>query len=376
MANTFTNILPVLTKAAQVVSREAIGFTKAVTLDTSAVSGSLDQTVNVPKSPVATSATWAPSLAPTLGDTTATGVQLTLSTAKEVKWHVTAEQANAMDRGDATAMSWMERQSAQAFRTLGNAVDAYLFDLAYKASSRATGTAGTTPFTSNLDEVAALARILNDNGAPQMGRKLILNPAAYQELQERFSGLTSTAGRDLFEGGIAPIAGIQPSLSANVTAHTAGTGAAYLANKTAGWAVGDTTLNLDTGSGTILAGDVILATTGGRYYVVRTALSAGALVINDPGIRVAVANNGVITRQASYTPNVCLTPDAIYAIVRAPAQPNNLPNGWQSTIVVDPVSGIPFGVLAIPGDGVIHYSARILYGGVVVERGHIATLMG
>jgi hypothetical protein len=272
-------------------------------------------------------------------------------------------------------MTWFERQSGQAFRTLANEVDAALALVAKLGSSRAVGTAGTTPFQSNLDDFAAVARILNDNGAPASGRKIVLSPAAWQEIQERYSSLTQTVGRDAFEGGVPPIAGITPILSNNAAAHTAGTGASYLANKTAGIAVGDTSLPLDTGSGTILAGDVILMGTGGRMYVVKTALAAGSLTINDPGIRVLVANNAVVTRQAAYTPNLCLTPDAIYAVIRAPEQPAGLPNGWMHDIIVDGQSGIPFGVLAIPGDGVTHYSARILYGATVVESAHIATLM-
>lgn len=374
MANSFTNILPVLTKAAQTVSREAIGLIKSINLDTSDQGASLGATINLPKAPAGSPAAWTPSLAPALADTTATGVQLTLSLAYEVKWHVTAEQGRAMDQGDANAMSWYERQSAQAMRALANQIEAYFAGIAYKASSRAIGTAGSTPFSSTLDDAAQLARILNDNGAPMFGRRLVLSPAAWAELQERFTSLTKTAAGGL--GELAEMAGLQPILSNQLTAHTAGTGAGYLGNKTAGHAVGDTTVPLDTGSGTILAGDVILVGTGGRMYVVKTALSGGSLVINDPGLVVAAANNVVVTRQAAYTPNLALTPDAVYGVIRAPLQPARLPNGWEHTIVRDDVSGIPFGVLAIPGDGVTHYSARALYGGVAVESRHIATLMG
>lgn len=374
MANTFTNILPVLAKAAQTVSRESCGFTKSITLDASPEGGNLGQTVNVPKSPAATAASWTPSLAPALGDTTATGVQLTLSNAYEVKWHVTAEQEAAMNGGAANAMSWFERQAAQAMRTLSNQVEAYLFSLAYKASSRATGSAGTTPFASNLDSFAALAEILNKNGAPMADRRLVCDPAAYREMQERFASVTSTKAG--FSGELPPVSGIIPVLSNQVTTHTAGTGTGYLLNKSPSIGLGETTVPVDTGSGTVLAGDVILMGTGGLMYVVKTALTGGNIVINDPGIVAVKNNNTVITRQASYTPNVCLTPDAIYGVIRAPKQPTELPNGWAHEIVSDAVSGIPFGVLRIPGDGVVHYSARVLYGAVVVESAHIATLMG
>jgi hypothetical protein len=374
VANTFTNVLPVLTRAAQVVSREAIGFTRAITLDASDQSASLGQTLNIPKSPAGSATAWTPSLAPTLVDQAATGVALTLSLAYKSDWHVTAEQEAAMDSGAANAMSWFERQAQQAMRVLGNQVDAYFYDLAEKACSRAVGAAGTTPFSSNLDLFASVGQILNENGAPMMGRKLVCNPAAYAELQERFANVASTQAG--FSGELPAISNLTPALSVNITTHTKGTGSGYLVNKTAGWAVGDTSLNVDTGSGTIIAGDVVLATTGGRQYVVKTALNGGVVVINDPGIKTAVANNGVLTVQANHVKNLAMTPDAIYGIVRAPRQPTDLPSGWNHTVVVDAVSGIPFGILRIPGDGVTHYSARILYGGVVVESGHIAAVLG
>jgi hypothetical protein len=374
VANTFTNIIPVLTRAAQVVSREAIGFTKAITLDGSDQTASLGQTLNIPKSPAGSATAWSPSLTPTLVDQTATGVQLTLANAYKSDWHITAEQEAAMDSGAANAMTWFERQAQQAMRVLANQVDAYFYDLAAKGCSRAVGTAGTTPFASNLDLFASVGQILNENGAPMMDRRIICNPAAYAELQERFANVTSTQAG--FSGELPAISNLAPVLSVNVSTHTKGTGTGYLVNKTAGWAIGDTSLAVDTGSGTMLAGDVVLATTGGRQYVVKTALSGGTVVINDPGIKTAVANNGVLTVQANHVKNIALTPDAIYGIVRAPRQPMDLPGGWNHTVVVDPVSGIPFGILRVPGDGVTHYSARILYGGIVVESGHIAAVLG
>lgn len=377
MSNTFTNILPVLTESAQVVSREAVGIARAITLDTSDQGVNLGASINIPKAPAATAGTWTPAVVPTTGDTTATGIQLSMSTAKEVTWHVTAEQEAAMNRGNANAMRWMSQMSAQAFRTLANAFEAYLFALAYKGSSRAAGTAGTTPFASDLSAASAVGQILNENGAPMGDRSLIVNPAAYNNLQARFANVAASvpaAQRAFGDGDLPMIAGLMPRLSNQITQHTAGTATGYLLND-ATPAIGDTSLTVDTGSGTILAGDVILGGTGGRYYVVDSALSGSTVGIGDPGIYgEALADNEVLSIVGNYTPNLALSRDAIYACVRAPLQPES--PLFQQEIVVDPVSGIPFGVLRWAGDGLIHYSARIIYAGAVVEQGHIATLMG
>lgn len=378
MANSFTNILPVLTKAAQVVSRESVGMLRSVNLDASPQGVNLGATINLPKAPAASSTTWTPAVNPTTADTTATGVQLSLTLAKEVPWHVTAEQASAMNKGDATAMRWFELQASQAFRTLANTIELYLWGLARLGSSRAIGTAGTTPFASTLAAAAQVAQILDENGAPAQGRSLVMNPACAANAKALFANVASTQDRSSFGAGILPeISGLMPQMSNQIAAVTKGTGASYLVNKTANLAVGDTTIPMDTGSGTILAGDVFLIGTGGLYYVAKTALAAGSLTINDPGIYKAALNNAVVTVQATHVQNIALSRDALYAVVRPPLQdPDLASSGQEQVTVVDPVSGIAFGVYKKIGDGLTHYSARVIYGGVVVESRHIATLMG
>jgi hypothetical protein len=376
MANTFTNILPVLTKAAQVVSRESIGILRAVNLDTSPDAIQMGASIYLPKAPAAAASAYAPSITPTVVDTTATGVSLTMTLAHKSDFHVTADQARAMNRGDATAMRWFELQAAQAYRVVANTIESYLFGLAYKASSRAIGTAGTTPFASTLDDVAKVAQILDENGAPAQGRSLILNPAAMALARARFANVASTQDRASFNAGLLPeISGLTPQMSNQITKHTKGTGTGFLLNKTAGWAVGDTTLAVDTGTGTIVIGDALLVGTGGREYIIKTALTGGNVVINAPGIFEAAANNAVLSVGNSYVPNLAMSRDAIYACVRAPLQDEDN-RVAESTIVVDPVSGIPFGVYKQVGDGLTHYSIRAAYAAAVMESAHIATLKG
>jgi len=73
-------------------------------------------------------------------------------------------------------------QFAQAMRTLVNEVEADLAAL-YVAASRAYGTAGTTPFGTNLAEAAQTLKILQDNGAPTGDLQLVINTAASATLR-------------------------------------------------------------------------------------------------------------------------------------------------------------------------------------------------
>jgi hypothetical protein len=72
--------------------------------------------------------------------------------------------------------------------------------------------------------------------------------------------------------------------SAGVARHTAGTGASYVTN--GALAIGATVIPVQTGSGTIIAGDVV--TIGNYKYVVTSALSGGNVTIGAPGLREAV----------------------------------------------------------------------------------------
>ena len=69
-------------------------------------------------------------------------------------------------------------------------------------------------------------------------------------------------------------------MAQDVKEHTAGTGSGYLVDD-ASLSKGDTTITVDTGSGTILAGDVV--TIASQKYVVATALSGSTFTITSLG---------------------------------------------------------------------------------------------
>jgi hypothetical protein len=70
----------------------------------------------------------------------------------------------------------------------------------------------------------------------------------------------------------------------------------YLSN--GAFAIGDTTISVDTGTGTILAGEVITFAGDSIEYLVARALASNVVTIASPGLRAAVADNTAITVQA------------------------------------------------------------------------------
>lgn len=368
-----TMIFPTITQAAQTVSREAVGFCRAVTLRGSEEPAAQGQTVRIPLQPTLSATNYTPSLAPSLTDRTITAVDVTLSQAREVNWHITGEQMRGLDNGNADAQNDLRTAAEQAFRTLANEIDGYIFDLVRVGAWRAEGTAGTTPFGSDLTACATIGRVLNEGGAPLAERKLVLDPAAYANLQARFANVQTTRDDASFSRGeIPPISGLTPFLSIKATQQTAGTGSSW--TLASAHSAGATTISVTGGSGTILAGDIV--TIGGRRYVVKTGLSSGSFTINAPGLVAAAASGAAVTvNNTAFTPNIALTPDAVYMVARPIAQVRATPS-FEYETVVDTVSGIPFQVAMQYGDGVARISVRVLYGGAVITPQHIAVLLG
>lgn len=158
--------------------------------------------------------------------------------------------------------------------------------------------------------------------------------------------------------------------------HTAGTGAGYLLNQATGAAIGATELALDTGSGTIVVGDVLRLGGDGTGYLVAQALDAGDLMINAPGLLQAVADNATATVGAAYVGNLGFHRSAIHLVTRAPAMPEGGDAADDVLEVTDPVSGLAFQVAVYRQYRQVRYEVGLAWGVKAVKPEHIALLLG
>jgi hypothetical protein len=166
-----------------------------------------------------------------------------------------------------------------------------------------------------------------------------------------------------------------------ITQVTKGTGANYVTSGST--AVGVKDIALVTGTGTVLAGDVVtFAADANNKYVVGTGVAApGTITLNDPGARVVIATANALTVGNSYTPNVAFARSAIQLITRPPAMPIG-PDGRAMDMaddvmmVTDPISGITFEVAVYRQFMQLVYHVRLAWGAQAVKDEHIATLMG
>lgn len=390
MANTLTNLIPNIYEALNIVSRERVGFIPAVTKNSSAERAALNQSILVPIAPAVTSeADNTPAVtAPDTGDNTIDSVTMTISNSKHIPVRWNGEETKGL-QGAGNFGDIKTQRFAQAFRRLSNLIEADVA-LSYKEASRAVGTAGTTPFNTanDISDFANVLRVLDDNGCPPDGLKLVLSNAAVQNLRGKQSNFykANEAGTDelLRDGKIMRAMGFDIGQSGQVIRHTKGT-AASATLTSADYAVGSTALTLaSAGTGTFVAGDMvnIAGENNGIWYGVASGdtdvSDGGTLTLNKPGLTIAqTTNTSAVTVPASnWYANLAFHPTAIQLITRAAAMPEDGDMAEDSIMVTDPVSGLVFEVLQYKQFRQTVYHVSIAWGYKVIKPAHVAVLFG
>jgi len=387
MSTTLTGLIPTLYAALDVVSRELIGFIPNVTMDAQASSAAVGQVVRSPVVPQAALEDITPGIDPAnSGNQTIDMVDVTItkSQAYPIRW--TGEQQLSVSQ-NGVVNTVLANQFTQGFRTLANAVEVDIGSL-YVAASRAFGTAGTAPFgTANtMTDLAQMNKILDDNGAPQGDRVMIVNSTARAELEGKQSHLfkvneAADAGALLRERELRRLMGFVMGYSAGVRTHVKGAGAGYLINNAATEAIGQTTLTVDGGTVNVTgirAGDVITAAGDANNYIVRTGITAtsGDIVIAQPGLLRAAADNAALTIGNNYVANMGYTRDAIILAARAPAMPIGGDAADDVLTLTDPLSGLSFQIALYRQYRQVKYEIGLSWGVAAVKPQHMAILMG
>lgn len=377
MANTLTNLIPNVYAALDVVSRELVGALPGVTRDAKADRIASNQTLRIPQAPSNTTSSYTPAMSvPSAIDQTIGNASLTLSKNKYAGFSWTGEEIYAMDQGPGF-LTIEQNQIAQAFRAIVNEMENDVCNALALGASRAYGTAGTAPFASTLGDSAQVRKILDDNGAPTSNRSLVINTsagAALRTLGQLTKANEAGNSMTLRDGELLNLQGFSVRESAQIYNGTAGTGTSYLINNGSGYAVGSTALTLDTGTGTILAGDII--TIGSNKYVVTVALTANVVTIAAPGLVAAVADNATVTVNATSARNLAFSSDALILATRLPMFPAQGDLAIDNEIITDPRTGISFDLRVYPGDGMVLYRIHALWGWVAPKPNHAAILLG
>jgi P22 coat protein - gene protein 5 len=334
----------------------------------------IGDTVKVPVAPTRSTSDYTPAMTTTAGtDATASTVDVQITANKFVSWNMTGEQLRSLENGG-TDMEWVRQMIAQGMRALRNGAEIAACTAIKQGASRAVGTAGTNPFASNIDIIPDARKVLFDNGAPMVDLQMCIDSTAGTAarklgiIQQAYQAGNDSERRS---GDLLRQFGFQIRESAGIGLHTIGTGASYLLN--GALAVGDTTVTVDTGSGTILAGDIVTFAGTSTKYVVNTALSGATFAIGRPGSRAIEADNDAVTVGGAYTANLAFERNAVVGIMRPPVMPPN--PLMQNTLISDPM-GMTYLLCQIAGDGMATWRLHLAYGFKVVQTEHVAIVLG
>lgn len=378
MPNTLTNLIPSAYRALNVISRELVGFIPSVTLDPSADMLAANQTIYIPQAPVNSAGKdITPAMAfPTAAYQTIASKSHTLSKQRAFPFSWQNEERKSLDAGPGY-LSINEQQIAQALRACVNEIEVDIAVAAKNGASRAFGaTAGTAPI---LSDWAQAKKILDDNGAPSTDRTSVFDTTAGVSLRGTSNlykvNEAGDGGSLLRQGVLGNLYGFDLRESAQIQSTTKGTGTSYLSNSST-LPVGTTSIPIDTGSGTVVAGDIITFAGDTNKYVVATGVAAaGTIVIAEPGLRVALADNTAMTIFGTSARNTAFSRNAILLSTRLPASvQGDLATDRQT--ITDPNSGISFELSMYPGDRMVHYEVACVWGVTVIKPEHLAVIIG
>ena len=381
---TMTSIAPVLYSAAQKVSAEPVGCLDAVDLSFDDKGVAKGDTIYVPYTAKNAVADFTPAATAPLGvAATANSIGITITASKKDSWSVSGEQERSLQNGG-NAQEWFRLKAANAMRTVRNAAAAACGLEIKKGASRATGTAGTTPFASDLTAITAAQKILRDNGAPLVDLQIVTDSAAYLNMQNL--GLINQAqiagsAEERRSGKILNQYGFVVRVDGNIAGHTKGTATGIDVNLSAGYVAGDTTIvSNGSDSGTLLAGDVVTWVGDTNKYIVSadtqsiSTTTAGNVIINRPGLRATLADTVEMTIGDSYTPTFAFERSAVVGIMRPPL----IPVGGMvvETMPISDEFGLTYLLVRTVGYGIITYEIHLAYGFKAVQTEHIALILG
>ena len=381
MANSLTNLAPDLYSALDVISRELVGMIPSVTRDSTTERAAIGQTVRSFVAPAVTATDITPGvIPPNDGDQTIGNVTLAITKARRVPIRWAGEETRGVNNGGPGSSAIRVNQMAQAMRTICNEIETDLCAQHVNAS-RTYGTAGSTPFATNLGDPANVRKILSDNGAPLSDMHMVIDTtsgAALRTLAQLTKVNESGDTSMLRQGVLLDIHGFAIRESGQVAQSVAaGSGASYTTN-TAGYSAGATAITLITGTGTVVAGDVVTFAGDTNKYMVAAGVAApGVITLALPGLRKAIPASAVaVTVVGAATRNLAFSRNAIVLAQRMPALPDGGDSAVDRMTISDPRSGLNFEVAMYAQYRQMQYEISCAWGVKTVKAEHLAVLLG
>ncbi len=378
MADSLASLFPTLYAGIAEFPRRQFGMIRAVQVDGQLSRAAKGQSVvwDVPQVSAAVDVEPSATLPAPAADV-AKQLSYTMAFRKAVRIAVTGEASEAI--GDAAMAIRRQNQYLQAFDKLAAGIESYLAGVAILNASRAFGTADTVPFTAssaNLEYFAKLWGILARNERSNGELSLVLNTATAEAMRAYMGMLwkANEAGDDemMKNGYRTRVQGFNIYETNQMPKHTKGTGASYVLD--GDHAAGATEITVKTGTGTILAGDVISIAdepSGSKYVVTAGIEALGTLTIGAPGLLGAGATGKAVSIH-QYTPNLAFNQSALGLGVRLPEIPKEGDAAIDATSIRDPYTGLVFEIRRYAEYRQVVDEVSIMYGAIVLDPEAIA----
>lgn len=380
MANVLTNLIPDLHQALDEVSREMVGFIPSVARNSAAERAAVGENIIVPVSTAMVAQDCTPAMSvPEPSDMTYSDTSITITKSRNVNFGLNGEEYLGLNNG-VGANYIIAENFKQGVRTLVNEMESDVATAALLGASRAYGTAGTTPFATDLAAAAQVRKILDDNGAPASDRSLIIDTNAgvnLRSLKDLTSVTDSGTTMTLRQGELLPLYGLSIKESAGIQTFDAGSATGVTVTSATEGAT-ELTIKAAT-SGTFEAGDYItIAGDTNKYLVMEkvTAAATNKIKIAAPGLRVDAADGAAVTVVSDSVRNVAFTRNAIQLVTRAPALPGGRDSAVDSYMLTDPRSGLTFEVRIYDGYRKMRAEVAAAWGVKAIKPEHIAALLG
>lgn len=320
MANNISAYVPVIIEKTIPILREHLTFFRHVTTDYDPGFASVGNSLQIPVTATIDTSDVTPSnVAPALTSLTPTSVTLTLDNLKRAPFSATVTDLDKMMLNS----DFIPSEIQEAARSLAKNINTTAF-AQYKNIPYYVGTAGTNPFASNLNTLASAKLSLDNTLAEEDNRVMVLsNNAVYgaNTLGNLIQAYQRGSDATLNTGNPGNLFGFNIVRDSTVPTHTAGTASGVLINGAV--TAGATTAAIDTGTGTLVVGDIFTVAGDTNTYVVTAAVAdvSSATMSFYPAAQTNWANNAAVTVKAAHVCNIGMTRGAFALGMRAPRCP-------------------------------------------------------
>jgi hypothetical protein len=363
--------MPQILARGLMVLRETCIMPRLVNSSYSKEAAEKGDTINIPIPSAISTINVTPSntlIAPT--DVVTAKVDLSLDQWKQnTPFHLTDKELNEIARNE----HFMPHAVGESVRGLANDVNLSILNQykgIYGFVGLGTGSNEVTPFASTVVDATSARKVLNQQLAPKDFRRAVLdwdaeaNALALSPFADAEKTMSDVVK---IQGELGRKYGIDWFADDQIVTHTAGTATGD--STTGSAALGATTVNRATTSGTMLEGDIItFANHSQTYSVAADVASGGAAITFTPPLKAAVPTAQAISIAADHVVNLAFHRDA-FAYATRPLVSNTLDVSLGSEILSmqDPKTGLVMRLEASRQHKQVVWEFDILWGAKLVR---------